>query len=300
MSELKYDPVLSAYAQKRAEEIVKQFSHTRPDGQSWRTGVKGGYSGENIAAGNATADKTVLEQWRNSKGHYENMIRPQYTRIGIGLVHIPGSEYGYYWVQIFGDDSTTSDYRFNAPNKMMRSALVLPAHRDAIAALTTLKIDGRTLPLTISGNSDWHAIKAQGYTGEFGGNTTFSRYGMVKAENEGQYRSFYQGLPTALADMPQAGKIRYQGQGIAAQGVEKRYLQADFTADFDRKTLNGSLNNAQQRFGIDAMIRGNTFVSPIGAKVATQGGFFGVNAAEVAGTFDDRQGTQGAFGATRH
>ncbi|QMT33354.1 CAP domain-containing protein [Conchiformibius steedae DSM 2580] len=296
---LQYDPNLSAYAQKRAEEIVKLFKHTRPDGESWSTGVKGGYSGENIAAGSATADKTVLDQWRNSSGHYANMINSNYTRIGIGLVYVPNSEHGYYWVQIFGSDSTTSDYHFISPNNMMRSALMIPVKRDALDALATLKIDGRTLPLTISGNSDWHTIKAQGYTGEFGGNTVFSRYGVVKAENEGQYRSFHQGLPTALADMPQAGVIRYQGQGIAAQGVEKRYLQADFTADFDRKTLNGSLSNAQQRFGIDAIIRGNTFVSPIGAKVATQGGFFGVNAAEVAGTFDDRQGTQGAFGATR-
>jgi uncharacterized protein YkwD len=52
---------------------------------------------ENIAAGNAGAHSTYM-QWYNSKGHYENMFNSSSGKIGIGVVYIPGSTYGYYWV----------------------------------------------------------------------------------------------------------------------------------------------------------------------------------------------------------
>ena len=50
--------------------------------------------GENIAYGYRTA-QDVFTGWKNSEGHYLNMIG-DYTHIGIGL-----SEDGYYWTQTF-------------------------------------------------------------------------------------------------------------------------------------------------------------------------------------------------------
>lgn len=52
---------------------------------------------ENIAAGNEAAYDTYM-QWYNSKGHYENMFNTSSAKIGIGVVYVSGSEYGYYWV----------------------------------------------------------------------------------------------------------------------------------------------------------------------------------------------------------
>ncbi len=52
---------------------------------------------ENIAAGNAGAQATYM-QWYKSKGHYENMFNSNSGKIGIGVVYVPGSTYGYYWV----------------------------------------------------------------------------------------------------------------------------------------------------------------------------------------------------------
>lgn len=52
---------------------------------------------ENIAAGNEGAHDTYM-QWYHSKGHYENMFNKNSKKIGIGVVYIPGSTYGYYWV----------------------------------------------------------------------------------------------------------------------------------------------------------------------------------------------------------
>ena len=54
----------------RAEEIVSNFSHTRPNGSSCFTVIDGSYRrvAENIAGGHATAEETV-DQWMNSPPH---------------------------------------------------------------------------------------------------------------------------------------------------------------------------------------------------------------------------------------
>jgi uncharacterized protein YkwD len=61
----------------------------------------GTYMGENIAAGNATAQDTFT-QWKNSPGHNQNMLDPQYLVIGIGRYSVKGSPYGWYWTTDFG------------------------------------------------------------------------------------------------------------------------------------------------------------------------------------------------------
>lgn len=109
---LHLDARLTAYAQVRASELATHFSHTRPNGKVYHHALSRGRSGENIAAGHSSAQKTVLTQWRTSKGHYGNMINPNYSKIGIGLYHAPNSRFGYYWVQVFGDDGTTAPFVF--------------------------------------------------------------------------------------------------------------------------------------------------------------------------------------------
>jgi uncharacterized protein YkwD len=52
---------------------------------------------ENLAGGNESP-KDTYEQWYNSSGHYETMFDPVSRRVGIGIVHVPDSPYGYYWV----------------------------------------------------------------------------------------------------------------------------------------------------------------------------------------------------------
>jgi uncharacterized protein YkwD len=59
------------------------------------------WKGENIAAGNSTADKTY-EQWVNSAPHLENMTRPQFVAIGIGYGFSDAARYKHYWTQAFG------------------------------------------------------------------------------------------------------------------------------------------------------------------------------------------------------
>ena len=107
---LKLDTALEGAAQIRAQECVKVFSHTRPDGTRYRTaidqaGVVAGYSGENAASGHTTPQQ-VVDGWMKSEGHRANILSPHYTRIGVGLAANDGSNAyrGYAWVQLFADN----------------------------------------------------------------------------------------------------------------------------------------------------------------------------------------------------
>ncbi len=75
--------------------------------------------GENIAAGYVSASG-VMDAWKNSPEHNEIMTGPSYCVVGVGVVHVPDSPFGYYWTLDFGvtvdatahwlgnDDSTTT------------------------------------------------------------------------------------------------------------------------------------------------------------------------------------------------
>lgn len=98
---------LNQAAQKRAEEIVSSFAHSRPDGRDCFT-VFGEYgitymaAGENIAAGQGSPS-AVMNSWMNSSGHKANILGGSFNHIGVGVVYVEGSAYGYYWVQLFTD-----------------------------------------------------------------------------------------------------------------------------------------------------------------------------------------------------
>lgn len=99
------DDKLCELAMIRAEEIVEEWGHTRPDGNNWsqiliENNVVFNARGENIAAGNE-ASKDTMNQWINSTGHYNNIINPEFGKLGVGYVYVPGSRYGHYWVQLF-------------------------------------------------------------------------------------------------------------------------------------------------------------------------------------------------------
>ncbi len=72
----------------------------------WNRMVASGYNyntswGENIAAGYSTA-AAVFEGWRNSSGHNANMLGASYKVLGVSMVDVSGSPYGYYWTTDFG------------------------------------------------------------------------------------------------------------------------------------------------------------------------------------------------------
>ncbi len=102
LSALQADRAAAAAAAIRADEIAVQFSHTRPDGESCFTALKEAGAvyqgaGENIAKGQ-TSPERVMSAWMNSPGHYANIMKEGFTRIGVCHKQIGGV---HYWVQLF-------------------------------------------------------------------------------------------------------------------------------------------------------------------------------------------------------
>ncbi len=112
LRKLSYDYELEKVAKVRAAEQAQRFGHTRPDGSKWSTAFPtGNYrKGENIAAGYDTAAAAfqgLLEEDEDyaGQGHRRNMLRNDYTRVGIAGVEINGE---VYWVQEFASGAVVS------------------------------------------------------------------------------------------------------------------------------------------------------------------------------------------------
>lgn len=93
-------------AMTRARELIKSYSHTRPDGASWSTACpipqSGGMSGENLNAGNAAVSpETVVASWMNSPDHRANILNKDFKYLSVGFVFDPSTQYKTYWSQIF-------------------------------------------------------------------------------------------------------------------------------------------------------------------------------------------------------
>jgi uncharacterized protein YkwD len=100
------DALLTTAAQAHSADMVARvfYSHTSPDGsQPWdRAAAAGSHRrtiGENIACGQRSPAE-VVDGWMNSPGHRANILKPDFTHIGIGLAG--GGPAGTYWTQLFG------------------------------------------------------------------------------------------------------------------------------------------------------------------------------------------------------
>ena len=99
--------ILNQAAMVRAEEIIRLFSHTRPDGRGHSTvytDLGGRWTGryiglgENIAHGYTTPDR-VVQAWMNSPGHRAIILMEDLTQLGVGVVRDASGR--LYWVQLF-------------------------------------------------------------------------------------------------------------------------------------------------------------------------------------------------------
>ncbi|GHH14565.1 CAP domain-containing protein [Streptomyces lanatus] len=103
---LSADPTLTTAAQAYSTDMATRafYSHTSPEGtQPWDRAAAAGSRmraiGENIACGQRSAAE-VVEGWMNSPGHRANILKPDFTHIGIGFAG--GGPAGTYWTQLFG------------------------------------------------------------------------------------------------------------------------------------------------------------------------------------------------------
>lgn len=98
LAPLTWNASLANVAAKKAEDMKKNnyFSHTSPTYGSpfdmmKANGIKYRYAAENIAKNSSVTKAHVALM--NSEGHRKNILNPNYTSVGIGIVNITSSSY---------------------------------------------------------------------------------------------------------------------------------------------------------------------------------------------------------------
>jgi uncharacterized protein YkwD len=97
------DTAAEAYAQLLSDDSC--FGHScGPDPDFVGRDTHAGYApwsilGENVAAGQSTPDD-VVHAWMDSPVHRENILRPEFKEVGLGVAH--GGVHGTYWAEEFG------------------------------------------------------------------------------------------------------------------------------------------------------------------------------------------------------
>jgi len=105
--ELTIDDYFQEAADKRGYETAHTWDHKRPNGGS--ASVTYSYSSENLAWSVYNDPADVLEAWKNSEGHNNNILDDyawggfgyNYTGISCFCKLVDDGTYAYYWVQVF-------------------------------------------------------------------------------------------------------------------------------------------------------------------------------------------------------
>lgn len=102
---LQMDWELSRVARTKSQDMAQKnyFSHQSPTYGSpfdmmKQFGISFRIAGENIASGQRTPEE-VMQSWMNSQGHRANILKPDYTHLGVGYYR--GGSYGHMWTQMF-------------------------------------------------------------------------------------------------------------------------------------------------------------------------------------------------------
>lgn len=105
---LRVDAQLTRAAREHSRDMAEHgyFAHVRPGGRDpFQRMAEAGYrygAAENIAAGQATADR-VVQDWLASPDHRATLLDCSLDEVGIGLHIASRSPNVYYWTQDFGD-----------------------------------------------------------------------------------------------------------------------------------------------------------------------------------------------------
>jgi uncharacterized YkwD family protein/spore coat assembly protein SafA len=83
------DMATTGYFSHQSPDYGSPFEMMKQYGISYRT------AGENIAKGQ-TSPQSVMDSWMNSQGHRENILKNDFTHIGVGYC-----QQGNHWVQMF-------------------------------------------------------------------------------------------------------------------------------------------------------------------------------------------------------
>lgn len=165
-------------------------------------------------------------------------------------------------------------------------------------------VDGKTIHFTPGSGLSGNLINLQSNSSVRvgGANLSYTRYGYVKEGANSTPYVFAQGKVTT-DNMPTTGTAQYKGNATHVENGAISLATAQFNVDYRNKTLTGTIKpSSGTEIVLDANITGNRFQSTgqgVG-RMITNGYFYGANAEELGGTYQNMNGNiNGAFGAKK-
>ena len=188
-----------------------------------------------------------------------------------------------------------------------------------------LSVRGKDIPLVGSDmirNDGWlqdaKSTTSGVTTRMIGDNLKNARYGLVVDQMSHEGILFAQGRETHVENIPASGSARYEGQHLIEVDNKdnkfsnaKYYLvtgKATLDVNFGDKTISGAFEvpaedgKGKADLPFNAQIKGNKFSNEDASSVRSlrvSGGFYGKNAEEVAGVYNNFNRYGGAFGAKK-
>ncbi|MCL4374693.1 CAP domain-containing protein [Patescibacteria group bacterium] len=147
LAPLTYNERLAEAARGKAQDMFAKnyWSHYAPDGTTpWdfilAAHYQYEYAGENLAK-NFMFSQGVIDAWMNSPTHRENMLRPQYTEMGMAVMNgMLNGEETTLVVQMFGRPTTATTV-VSSQSPEQSQPVVLAKHTTAAAPGNFLSFD---------------------------------------------------------------------------------------------------------------------------------------------------------------
>ncbi len=174
-----------------------------------------------------------------------------------------------------------------------------------LADINILRTAGEMDPESYEAYDEPYNLRKEGQTILSNNNFQASAFGTYLDRLSGNQYFFAQGNPTALAQIPTAGRVEYNGGAVYKKDGDRNYserTEMTATADFGTKAIDINIKektNAIPAMNFGGKITGNSFAGEVNG-IKTQGGFFGKDAQEMTGLFtNEADQSRGAFGGIK-
>ena len=179
--------------------------------------------------------------------------------------------------------------------------LTIRDNNGKLVDINILRRAGEMDPESFEEYDDPYNLRKEGQTILSNNNFQASAFGTYLHTLSGNQYFFAQGNPTALAQIPTAGRVEYNGGAVYKKDGDQYYserTEMTATADFGTKAIDINIKekpNAVPGMNFGGKITGNSFAGEVNG-IKTQGGFFGENAQEMTGLFtNEADKSRGAF-----
>ena len=183
--------------------------------------------------------------------------------------------------------------------------LTIRDNNGKLVDINILRRAGEMDPESFEEYDDPYNLRKEGQTILSNSNFQASAFGTYLDRLSGNQYFFAQGNPTALAQIPTAGKVEYNGGAVYKKDGDQYYserTEMTATADFANKVIDINIKekpNAVPGMNFGGKITANSFAGEVNG-IKTQGGFFGENAQEMGGLFtNEADQSRGAFGGIK-